>query len=253
MVADLLDPAKGYVLVRSCFTDAEVDAYRDECEAFLETGPVCHARINSDTVRDYVQPRSHDDVSRTVRIYQHLHNRHSPATNAFFSKAFALRNEIEQTWIHDAAYAAERLRQQDYLIVTRYIEGTGFLPRHPDQIGTTPFPLLQSLVLLSSTPGDYTGGDFILYRRAGEPLSLARDIGARKSDLFLFDRSLDHTVELTRRGTTTNRGRWSVLVGARAFRDSRTRAFLKRSLYSPPLYPYSRPIAKLLRMMKIPV
>jgi len=251
--ADLLNPAKGYVLVRSCFTDAEIDGYRDECQAFLETGPVCHSRINTDTIHDYVCPRSHDEVVRTIRIYQYLHNPHSASTKAFFKKAFALRNEIEQTWMHDAAYAAERLRQQDYLIVTKYIEGTGCLPRHPDQLGTTPFPLLQSLVLLSSTPEDYTGGDFTLYPRVGAPLSLAHDIGAQKGDLFLFDKSLEHSVELTRRGTTTNRGRWSVLVGARAPRDSRARAFTKRLLYSPPLYPYSLPVAKLMRAMKVPM
>jgi len=252
-IEDLLDPAKGWVLVRDCFQESEVDAYRDECEAFLRSGPVCHSRINHDKVEDYIHPRSHDDVARTLRIYQYLHNTHSPTTRAFFAKAFALRNEIEETWTHDPTYRAEKLGLHEYTIVTNYIADTGCLPRHRDYAGPAPYPLLQSLILLSSAPDDYRGGDFVLYPRSGPPLALARDLGVKKGDLFLFDKSLDHSVEVTRAGERTNRGRWSVLVGARAPRDSGFRAFMKRLLYSPPRYPHTRPLAKGLRLLRVPV
>ena len=76
-VADLLDPAKGYVLVKRHFADDEIDRYREECRAFLEGGSVCHTRVNGDAVEDYVHPRSHDRETRTYRIYQYLHNRHT--------------------------------------------------------------------------------------------------------------------------------------------------------------------------------
>ncbi len=252
-VADLLDPAKGYVVVKGYFTYAEIDAYRNECEAFLRIGPVRHTRINTDSVRDYVHPRSHDEVERTVRIYQYLHNPHSASTTAFLEKAFALRNRLEQTWMGDPIYRAEKLRNQDYMIVTKYLPNTGCLPRHPDYTGPAPFPMLQSVLLLSSCPEDYTGGDFTLHTRSGATLRIAADLGVQKGDLFLFDKSLDHSVDVTRPGTKTDRGRWSVLVGARAPRESAMRAFVKHALYSEPQYPCSERIAKVLRAMKIPV
>jgi Oxygenase, catalysing oxidative methylation of damaged DNA len=254
-LADLLDPAKGYVLVKGCFTEAEIDHYREECEVFLQEGPVCHAKIMTDTICDYVHPRSHDpldEVTRTYRIYQHLHNRHSASTEAFLAKALALRNAMEETWTDNATYRTERLQLKEYMIVTTYVPNTGYLPRHRDYAGPAPFPLLQSLILLSRAPDDYTGGDFTLYPRSGAPLNLERDLGVEKGDLFLFDKSLDHSVELTRPGTKTNRRRWSVLVGARAPRDTTTHAALKRALYSDPQYRYTGLLGKVLRKIGIP-
>jgi hypothetical protein len=248
LAAELSDPAKGYVVIKNYFTDIEVDRYRDECQTFLEVGPVCYTRINSDTVPDYVHPRSHDREVRTYRIYQYLHNRHSASTTAFFNKPFALRNKIEKAWIHDGAYRAERLSFQDYNIVTKYVEDTGYLPRHRDYAGPALYPLLQSLILLSHTPEDYTGGEFTLFPRSGAPLKLHRDLGVGKGDLLIFDKSLYHSVDVTRRGRTTNMGRWSVLVGARAPRDTLARVFMKRALYTPPRYPFTRPLARLWRL-----
>ena len=252
-IADLLDPTKGYVLIKSYFSESEIDNYRNECQTFLSTGPVCVERINTDWVPDYVHPRSHDKVGRTYRIYQYLHNKHSEPTTAFFQKALGVRNDIEQTWLDDTRYRAEKETLQDYIIVTKYITDTGYLPPHRDYYGPAPFPLLQSLVLLSRMPEDYTGGDFLLRTKAGQTLSLANDIGATKGDLLVFDKTLEHSVELTEAGTSTNLGRWSVLVGARAIRDSRTRGLSKRFLYSYPFYPYTRPIAKVLRLLGVPI
>ena len=252
-IADLLNPDKGYVLIKNYFSDTEIDHYRNECEKFLRTGPVCVSRINTDWIPDYVQPRSHDKVGRTYRIYQYLHNDHSELTAAFFEKALSIRNTLEQTWLDDPHYRSEKETLQNYVIVTKYITDTGYLPPHRDYYGPAPFPLLQSLVLLSRMPNDYTGGDFRLRTKKGTSLSLANDIGATKGDLLVFDKSLEHTVELTQAGTSTNLGRWSVLVGARAIRDSRLRGISKRFLYSHPFYPYTRPIAKALRVLGVPI
>ena len=103
-IADLLNPDKGYVLIKNYFSDAEIDQYRTECERFLHTGPVCVSRINTDWIPDYVHPRSHDKVGRTYRIYQYLHNTHSAPTTAFFEKALSIRNTIEETWLDDPHY-----------------------------------------------------------------------------------------------------------------------------------------------------
>src|SRR5262249_39159632 len=151
----------------------------------------------------------------------------------------------------DPRYRAERERLQDYIIVTKYVADTGMLPRHHDYEGPAPFPLLQSLVLLSDSPTDYTGGDFLLYTKSGRRLSLANDIGARKGDLRLFDKSLAHSVEVTRAGTQTQLGRWSVLIGARAARDNRAAAGLKSLLYSPPLYPFSSPAIRVMQLLRV--
>ena len=252
-VAELLNPTKGYVLLKDYFSEAEIDRYRSECQSFLRTGPVCVSRINTDSVRDYVHPRSHDKVGRTYRIYQYLHNEHSERTTEFLNKALGLRDDIEQAWMDDPQYREEKQKLQNYIIVTKYITDTGRLPVHRDYDGPAPFPLLQCLVLLSRTPQDYTGGDFLLRTRSGMTLSLADDIGATKGDLLVFDKTLEHSVKLVGPGTSTTQGRWSVLVGARAIRDSRSRGFAKRLLYSHPFYPHTWPIAKALRLMGVPV
>src|SRR5262249_47732917 len=98
-IAALLDPDRGYVLIKNHFTIAEVDAYRRDCEQFLSRAPKCYTRINSNTRADYVHPRSHDRVTRTYRIYQYLHNSHPPTTESFLHKGFALRNQLEQRWL----------------------------------------------------------------------------------------------------------------------------------------------------------
>ena len=253
LVADLLNPAKGYVIIKGYFSEVEIDTYRNECQQFLNAGPVCFSRINTPSVPDYVHPRSHDKVGRTYRIYQYPHNKQSNSTAAFFRKALSLRNDLEQTWVHDPIYRVEKETLQDYVVVTKYISETGLLPRHRDYVGPAPFPLLQSLVLLSKRPDDYTGGDFYLYTKEGVSLSLADDIGATKGDLVVFDKSLEHSVELTRPGTETAISRWSVIVGARAKMDSRAKGLTKRWLYGRPFYPYTKPIAKALRLMGLSI
>jgi hypothetical protein len=237
MISDLLNPEKGYIHLRGFFSREEVDHYREECVRFLTSGPQYEIRVNTSSMRDYVHPRSHDAISRTFRIYQYLHNRHSPETTQFFKKAFALRNELESSWLQDPAYRQERDRLQDYIIVTYYVENTGMLPKHQDYEGDSPHPLLQSLVLLSEPHEDFEGGDFVLYTKSGKTVSLENDVKVEMGDLFLFDKSLFHHVETTKQGHGRNRGRWSVLIGARAVRDSWMEAFKKRLRYGPLLRP----------------
>jgi hypothetical protein len=237
LIADLINPEKGYICLREFFHREEVDHYREECLRLLTSGPQYEIRINTNSMRDYVHPRSHDKVSRTFRIYQFLHNRHGPETTKFLEKGFAIRNELESFWMKDAAYRQERDRLQDYIIVTYYVENTGMLPKHQDYDGDSPYPLLQSLVLLSQPYEDFEGGDFVLYTKSGKTVSLEKDIQARMGDLFLFDKSLFHHVETTKRGHGSSRGRWSVLIGARAVRDTWMQAFKKKLRYGPILRP----------------
>jgi hypothetical protein len=233
MISDLLDPDKGYICLRDVYTPEAVEHYRDECARFLASGPRYDVRINTNSIHDYVHSRSHDDVARTYRIYQFLHNRHSPETTRFFEKTFALRKDLEDTWASDPLYRQERERLQDYIIVTHYVENTGMLPRHRDYHGGAPYPLLQSLVLLSQPGQDFEGGDFVLYTKSGRMVSLEKDLGIQCGNVFLFDKSLDHHVELTKRGRGSNRGRWSVLIGARASRDRWRQAMYKKLRYGP--------------------
>src|SRR5262252_3960287 len=135
LIAALLDTDRGFVLIKNHFTIEEVDAYRRDCEQFLLQARTCYTRINSNTRLDYVHPRSHDRVTRTYRIYQYLHNLHPPSTESFLKKGFALRNQLEQGWLDNPQYRAERERLQDYIIVTKYVADTGMLPRHHDYEG----------------------------------------------------------------------------------------------------------------------
>src|SRR6187402_2207895 len=118
---EILDPDKGFIVLRNVFTPEEVDGYRDECNRFLETGARRHTRVTCPALPDYVHPRSHDKTARTYRIYQFLHNQHSAGTRAFLEKGFALRNRIEQSWMDDPRYRAERERLMEYIIVTKYV------------------------------------------------------------------------------------------------------------------------------------
>src|SRR5262249_41728006 len=108
-----------------------------------------------------------------------------------------------------------------------------------------PHPLLQSLVMLSDPHEDFEGGDFVMYTKSGRTISLEKDIVIRKGTLFLFDKSLYHHVEATKRGCGGNRGRWSVLIGARAPRDSGATTLWKRFRYGPLMRPVRNMVNRL--------
>ncbi len=231
------DPARGYHLIRSLYSEEQVDAYRERCRAFLDTGPVLHTRITNEQMPDYVHPRSHDFAQRTWRIYQFLHNHKGDATADFLTSALKLRDRIEQRWQHEPAYRAVREALQDYVIVTYYVADFGMLPPHRDYAGPCPHPLLQFWVALSQPGKDYRDGNLVLFPREAEPLHLEADLDIQKGDGVVFDKSLLHRVDVTAAAGPGALGRWTVLIGARASRAPALQSRVKRLLYGERLYP----------------
>lgn len=229
---DLESYNKGYYLLREFYSSEEVEDYRSACETFLHEGPVIYDRINTDTMHDYVHPRSHDSVERTFRIYQFLHNHKTGLVASFIHKALSLRDGIESIWYDDPVYLSERNRLQDYVIVTYYKSDQGLLPRHKDYDGPAPHPLIQFWVLLSDPCEDYQDGNLILHPRKAPSLHVERDFNLKPGDAIIFDKSLEHEVEKTTFSGENSKGRWTVLIGARAKRDSPFSAFYKRLRYS---------------------
>lgn len=237
---DLLDAARGYVVLRQFLQVEEVDRYREECAAFLRRAPRIHRRILGAGLPDYVHPRTAPTERRrgrgpeTYRIYQFLHNRHSPATQALFDRALGLRDAIEAPWLSDDAYRAEHDQLRDYVQVTQYVLDSRGLPRHSDTERGLPYPLLQPLLMLSQTGVDYEGGDLRIYPQKGDPISADRDLALAKGDLLFFDRSLEHEVTPSR--ASSGVGRWAAVIGARDRpRGSRLEAWLWRPWALPVL------------------
>lgn len=247
---DILDPNKGYILLRGLCSSSQIDHYREECRRFMKTGRRIYTRINTDRIADYVHPRTplpNDSLeapnnssytAQTYRLYQYFHNKHSRETEEFFSKIMAIRNKIEQGWMHDSLYARERKALQEYVIVTKYIEDSQGLPKHRDYEGNVPYPFLQCLILLSEPNVDYEGGEFLLFTKRGNAVRIQSELGVRKGDALFFDKTLYHMVEPTKR-SGSGIGRWSVLVGARARKDGdyydeiRYSAFVMEHLIPP--------------------
>jgi hypothetical protein len=223
----LCDPDYGFVTIPNMLSLAEADRYREECDAFISTGPVYHARVNTDTMPDYVHPRSHDEMERAWRIYQFLHNKRSAETDEFLRSTLRFRDELESPWTVDPEYLHEKETLQNYVIVTKYAPDAGMLPKHKDYDGNVKSPLLQFLILLSEPDVDYREGEFILYTRSGRRLRLHQDLDVHKGDALLFDKSLYHEVEGTRSVPGNEVGRWTVLIGARAQRENWFRAYTK--------------------------
>lgn len=234
---DLLDEAKGFFVIPGLFSAAEVNAYRQSCERFMRHARHIQSRIITNTIADYVHLRSHDDVERTARIYQHFHNHRNDHTGKLFDRAVRIRDAIEEIWLDDPVYRSEKETLFDYVIVTRYFGDKGMLEKHRDYEGPAPFPLVQFWVALSEPGTDYEGGNLVLYSKNGASRRVEADLGLRKGDALVFDKTLPHEVELTKIPGAGALGRWTVLIGARALRDSSWEALRKLCLYGPPLRP----------------
>lgn len=237
---DLTNPDLGFHVLKGFYSRAEAQWLQDDCVGFLSSGPVRHTRINTDDIEDYIHPRSHDTQARTRRIYRYLHNHPADQVGQLLNRALLLRAEIEAGWIKDPTYAHERLVLQDYVIFTAYQAGSGMLPKHQDYDGPAPFPLIQFWVLLSDPTRDYSQGNLILHSHSGHAYAAERELGLEPGDALIFDKSLQHEVELTEAGAADGAGRWTVLIGARAPRDSRLRAAAKKLMFSPALYPLTQ-------------
>ena len=248
---DLLDPSRGFFVIRGLFSTEEADRYRDGCERFMSTAVRIRERIVTDRTRDYVHPRSHDALERTARIYQYFHNHRTDFTGQLLQRAMTIRNEIESVWLTDAIYRHEKETLCDYVIVTQYYGDRGMLSKHQDYDGPAPLPLIQFWVALSAPGKDYENGNLVLYSKDGSSRRVEADLGLVKGDALVFDKTLPHEVELTRTPKNEHaRGRWTVLIGARAPRDTRLGAMKKRLLYGPPLYPFLAYGARLLKHVR---
>lgn len=244
---DLLDENVGFAVVRGLFSEAEAETYRQECERFVQKSKRIRQRIMTDSMEDYVHPRSHDREERTARIYQYFHNHKADMTGKLLNRAMKIRNEIEQAWLSDPVYRSEKETLLDYVIVTQYHGNRGLLPKHVDYDGPAPKPLVQFWVALSEPGKDYEGGNLVLYSKSGLSRRVETDLKIRKGDAILFDKSLPHEVELTRIPGNAALGRWTVLIGARAERDTVWSAWKKRLRWGPPLYPMLSWVSRSLR------
>jgi len=210
---DLLSPEKGYILRRGFLSPEQADRYRHESHLFLTTTKRVYRRIHRYAKKDYVWSTTGKVVpgDLTHRIYQSLRVKHSADTERIFQNALLLRNDIEAHWVHDAPYRTMAARLYDYVQVTAYGRRSEGIARHCDFKGSTRYPFLQFLVLLSEPDEDYRGGALVLYPRKGKPISLA----LRKGDALLFDKALDHEVEATEPAAGDGVGRWTTVIGAR--------------------------------------
>jgi hypothetical protein len=241
----ILADDRGFYVMKGFYSPAEIDDYRRACDAFLKTGPVIQTRINSDRMPDYIHHRSHDRVQRTQRIYQFFHNHRHDNVGRFLRRAVDLRDEIESVWLDHPTYREEKERLQNYMIVTRYVAGTGMLPRHRDYDGPAPKPLIQFWVLLSEPEKDYHQGNLVLYARDGTRYHVESGLGVGKGDALIFDKSLEHEVEMTGEAAADALGRWTLLIGARGKRHKPHEVLLKRIAYHPWIYPATRAVKAL--------
>jgi hypothetical protein len=228
---DILDPGKGYILIRGFMDSGQADQYRQECDEFLKTGKRLRKwpgygqdRINRDDMDDYVYP---SENQTNWRIFQFLHNPHLPATQALYSRALALRDAIEAHWLHDTDYRELRASMGEYIHVIRYVEGKG-IGRHSDFRGISRYPLLQCVVLLSEPGQDYLGGELVLYTSNNQRVGVHTDLNMRKGDAVFFDKSMEHEVEPTRMANPDGAGRWSVIIGGRYGRPPLWRRWVRR-------------------------
>jgi len=251
--ADLLNPAMGFHVCRDFYSPGEVVAYRNACREFLDHGRVIYQRINSDSMPDYIHPRSHDRQNRTYRIYQFFHNHRHDRIGALFSKAMLLRDRIEESWNTDPIYKAERERLQNYCVVTYYVANVGMLPRHKDYDGPAPFPLVQFWVALSEPGVDYQKGNLVLFSKSGVGLRAETDLGLRVGDALIFDKSLYHEVEATDVRNESALGRWTALIGARAPRVPFWQAQFIGGCYDSRVHPMLRRISKTARRFRVGV
>lgn len=243
---NILSHEMGFHVLRGFYSPYETQWIRENCQRFRKRGPFIHTRINTNSMRDYAHPRSHDGRQRTLRIYRYFHNHQQDRFGVLMQRAMKLRWEVEFPWRSDLVYRDELDTMQDYMIVTSYHHGTGMLPVHRDYEGPAPFPLTQFWVLLSQPGTDYRHGNLILHSMNGTQCRVECDLGLQAGDAVVFDKSLEHEVEVTYRGIT-DVGRWTILIGARAQLDSHLLAMAKRILFSQRVFPLTVLVRRMCR------
>jgi len=213
---EILNPDKGFYVIRKLYSEEEIDHYRENCLDLIKKGPVINKRINIKNMFDYVHKRSFDQNERTTRVYQFFENHKYSKTGFFFEKSKKIMDLIEDEWSKENKYYDEyRKTLQNYIIFTWYKPGFGKLPIHQDIKVQLKFPLLQSNVMLTQYNKDYYGGDFIFYSKNNKKYSVNNDLKLKKGDVLVFDKSLFHEVTKVESHSSIL-SRCTVLINARA-------------------------------------
>jgi len=220
---DLVNPDKGFFLIKRFLTSEQVDAYRTECESLIHTVPRLtkvpgygEEKVNRDDMFDFVfaSLNKMGEVAHW-RLYQYLYNRHSPETQEIYEKAILLRNHIEGHWDNDLEYKKTKESLRDYIHVMKHVADGSSLKKHSDFKGRLSYPILQCVVLLSCPQYDFKGGELVVYTKSGRRVQIHSELKMNKGDALFFDKSLFHEVEPTYRVASNAVGRWSVIIGAR--------------------------------------
>ncbi len=214
--------SKGYYVYKNFVSSDDCILLREVISKKIHISPEHSTRINSNAIYDYSHKRSHDEISRTTRYYSFYHNisKWTYIEKKILNKGINIRNQIESAWIDkDEDYKKVILSINDYNIFTKYNESTGMLPPHRDWPNKLKYPLLQFNLILSEKQKDFKAGEFIFEDYNKKQIKIHKDLKMKMGDALLFDKYLLHSVDLTQKGTT-NIGRWSVLIGARAHKIS---------------------------------
>lgn len=237
---EILDPRRGYSLVRGFYSVDDIDEYRVGCEAFIPGAPVINTHLVNSTTPNYLYPQILDRKLRGFQIYQFPQNYEGTRTEAFFQKTIELRDEVESGWA-DAAFRQEVDSHQIYAQVNCHYQGNRPAAKHRDFDPSFPKPVLQCWVPLTQPGRDYRDGNLVLYSKDGRPHRIEDELGVNKGDLLMFDKSLLHEAEVV---SSTGNGnglvRWNVVIGARQPPDSRLRFAYRKLLFTEPLWSFVR-------------
>ncbi len=213
---------KGYYVFKNFASSNDCVLLREAIKKNINKSPEHNSRINSTTISDYSHKRSHDEIFRTTRYYSFYHNASNWADieKKILLNGLNIRNKIELDWVEkDDEYKKVKSSLQDYNIFTKYEFSTGMLPPHRDWPDKLRYPLLQFNLLLSQEKIDFLAGEFIFEDYNNIDIKIHKDLNMEIGDALLFDKYLLHSVDTTEKGDT-DVGRWSVLIGARAYKIS---------------------------------
>lgn len=211
---------KGYYVYKNFASSDECILLRETISEKIHKSPKHSTRINSNKIYDYAHKRSHDEISRTIRYYSFYHNvsKWTDIEKKVLKRGIDIRDQIESVWIDkDKEYKKIISTIQNYNIFTKYNETTGMLPIHRDWPDKLKYPLLQFNLILTQKNIDFNSGEFVFEDYNKKKIKIHKDLKMKIGDALLFDKYLLHSVDLTEKGIT-DIGRWSVLIGARAYK-----------------------------------
>ena len=125
------------------------------------------------------------------------------------------------------------------------------MPLHRDYSGPSPFPLIQFWVALSDPEIDYKQGNLILVSKDGTKRLVESELQIKLGDALIFDKSLEHGVEITKPGKERAWGRWTILIGARAEIQNPIQSIIERVLYSNSIFKITQASNSKIRRLKL--